>query len=334
MVVSSVGVAGGLERWCGWWRARRCSAVELFGWIAGSGRVFGEWVVRWRVGVGGSDRTRRRARWSRASRRRAGVGCVGRCGRSVRRCAAGCSGVVSVRRWRGRRRGRVLAPGEQVVGDEYGGQPGVVDGESARRQVGAAGVFEVADQSLGSSAAAVDRFEVGDVGVGLVGDERLEAVPVDIGERELGAGMGDLRDGRSSGSLPASRSTVDEVGDLGDLGVVAVVGAVGGDRRLPRRFGIAKHAARTGSVRSWPTRTARCVPGRRRRSRATAGRVGPGDHLHRRSGRSGAGRGPVEHADVIGGGVRPGVARSQHPGECFTGGVQKASSGWNPNPRL
>lgn len=33
-------------------------------------------------------------------------------------------------------------------------------------------------------------FEVGDVGVGLVGDEHLEAVPADVGEGVLGAGMG------------------------------------------------------------------------------------------------------------------------------------------------
>ena len=64
------------------------------------------------------------------------------------------------------------------------------------------GGFGVADLSFGAAAATVERFEVGDVGIGEVGDEHLEAVPVDVGEGELGAGMGIF----AAGDHPASRS--------------------------------------------------------------------------------------------------------------------------------
>ena len=121
------------------------------------------------------------------------------------------------------------------MGDHRGGQPGVVDVEVGGGQVGAAGVFQVADQFLGASATALECFEVADVGVGLIGDERLEPAPADIGERQLCARMGDLatHDHPGAGRPPLD---VDHRGDLGDLGVVAVVAAVIGDRWPPRLF--------------------------------------------------------------------------------------------------
>ena len=66
-----------------------------------------------------------------------------------------------------------------------------------------------------------------------VGDEHLEAVPVDVGEGELCAGVGFFAADDHPGAVGPARQ-VDQVGDLGDLGVVAFVGAVGGDRRPPR----------------------------------------------------------------------------------------------------
>ena len=83
----------------------------------------------------------------------------------------------------------VSAPGQQVVGAEHELQPGVVDRERVRWQVGEAGGFGVADLSFDAAASAVERFEVGDVGVGQIGDEHLVAVAVDVGEGELGAGV-------------------------------------------------------------------------------------------------------------------------------------------------
>jgi hypothetical protein len=69
-----------------------------------------------------------------------------------------------------------------------------------------------------------------------VGDEHLDAVPVDIGEGELGAAMGIF----TAGDHPTPRrppGQVDAIGDLDYLGVLAQLGAVSGDRSLPGSFG-------------------------------------------------------------------------------------------------
>ena len=68
-------------------------------------------------------------------------------------------------------------------------QPGGVDRERVGGQVGEPGGFGVADLSFSAAASAVERFEVGDVGVFEVGGEHLVAVPVDVGEGQLGAGV-------------------------------------------------------------------------------------------------------------------------------------------------
>src|ERR671910_2371387 len=100
--------------------------------------------------------------------------------------------------------GDASSPGEQVVSDERGGEPGGVDGEVGRGQVGQAGVFEVADQLLGPASTPLEGFEAGDVGVGLIGDEHLEAVTVEVGEGQLGAGVGFLAAGRGPGAVGAA----------------------------------------------------------------------------------------------------------------------------------
>ena len=41
-----------------------------------------------------------------------------------------------------------------------------------------------------------------------------------------------------------------------------------------------------------------------------------------------------EHGHVIGGGPGPGVARSQHPGQRFTGGVEIGQQRMEPEPAL
>lgn len=58
---------------------------------------------------------------------------------------------------------------------------------SPERQVAQAGGLGRPDTVLDAGVAAVTQLETGDVGIGLIGDERLEAVPVDIGEGELRA---------------------------------------------------------------------------------------------------------------------------------------------------
>ena len=76
-------------------------------------------------------------------------------------------------------------------------------------------VFGVADATFGAAAASVEGFEVGDVGVGEVGDAHLVAVPVGVGEGQLGAGVGILAASDHAGALGPARQ-VDQVGDLGD----------------------------------------------------------------------------------------------------------------------
>ncbi len=89
---------------------------------------------------------------------------------------------------------------------------------------------------------AVERFQVGDVGVGQIGDEHLVAVPVDVAEGELGAGVWEFaasdhpHPGRPAAAWAGVEDVGDEVADLGHLGVVTPVAAVGGDRWSPRLF--------------------------------------------------------------------------------------------------
>ena len=96
-----------------------------------------------------------------------------------------------------------------------------VHGVVAERELVHAGVLAGLDAVLDARVAAVARLQVGDVGVGLVGQDRLEAVPVVVGEGQLRAGVRALaahdhaRPGRPAGQVQA-------VGDLGDPGAVVV----------------------------------------------------------------------------------------------------------------
>jgi hypothetical protein len=81
---------------------------------------------------------------------------------------------------------------------------------------------------------AVQSFERSDVGVGLVGDEALEAMPVQIGERELRAGMRTL----ATADQPRPIRPIGKVDLAGQLGRPRPVTrlAVLAYRRPPRRF--------------------------------------------------------------------------------------------------
>ena len=94
-----------------------------------------------------------------------------------------------------------------------------------------AGVLVVADAVLDVRVLAVATLDLGDVLVGLVGEDRLEAVAVMVGERELRAGVRALApDDQSDPVAPGGQ--IDGVGDLRDLTVVAH-GAVLVQRRNP-----------------------------------------------------------------------------------------------------
>ena len=95
-------------------------------------------------------------------------------------------------------------------------------------------------------------------------------------------------------------------------------------------------ASRTGSVTGTPTEKNVCTPsvaqaadvGQERLACSRRCRCGSGRRC-RSGARRGSGRGPVEHRDVVGGGVRPGPSRAQDPGQGLAGvvaGTQKI--GW------
>jgi len=95
-----------------------------------------------------------------------------------------------------------LRPGDQVVGDQHEAEPDAVVLEVAEGQVGKTRVLVVADVVLDVRAGAVAALDDGELGVGLVGEDRLEAVTVVVGERQLrGAGA---RGARSPASPRAS----------------------------------------------------------------------------------------------------------------------------------
>jgi len=61
-------------------------------------------------------------------------------------------------------------------------KPRLVGLEIAERELGKAGVLELGDAVFDARVLAVQHFERGDVASGLVGDEALKAMPVDVGE--------------------------------------------------------------------------------------------------------------------------------------------------------
>jgi hypothetical protein len=114
-----------------------------------------------------------------------------------------------------------LGPGDQVVRDCDEREPDAVVLEVAERQVAQAGVLVVADVVLDAGAGAVVALEDGDVAAGMVGQDRLEAVPVVVAERQLRAGMRALTPDQEPGSGGPGRQ-VEPLGDLADLPVGAL----------------------------------------------------------------------------------------------------------------
>jgi hypothetical protein len=82
-----------------------------------------------------------------------------------------------------------LGPDDQVVRERHDLQPHLVVRERSERELRQAGVLVVADAVLDVRVLAVATLDLGDVLVGLVGKDRLETVPVVVGERQLRAGV-------------------------------------------------------------------------------------------------------------------------------------------------
>src|SRR5487761_1854715 len=94
--------------------------------------------------------------------------------------------------WHSGRQQELTGPGHQVGGHEHQLEPRLVGSEVAEGKVPQPGLLAAANPVLDAGVAAMEGLEIGDVRVGLVGDEDLVAGADGVGEAELGAGMGDL----------------------------------------------------------------------------------------------------------------------------------------------
>ena len=124
-----------------------------------------------------------------------------------------------------------LGPDDQVVREHHDLQPHLVHRERLERQLAQAGVLVVTDPVLNAGALAVTTFQDGDVRIGLVGEDRLEAVPVVVGERQLRARVRTLATDNQPGPIGPG-AEIEAVGDLDDFAVLAF-GAVLVQRRDP-----------------------------------------------------------------------------------------------------
>jgi hypothetical protein len=141
----------------------------------------------------------------------------------------------------------LLGPGDQVVREVHDLQPHLVVLELSEREVSESGVLVVADLVLGTGAGAVVTFDLGDL-AGVVGQDRLEAVPVGVGERELRPGMRALlADDHPAPRRP--RVQVEVVGDLAHLPVRSLL-AVLIEGRFPVGVGDLEDRRADRSVRS------------------------------------------------------------------------------------
>jgi hypothetical protein len=121
-----------------------------------------------------------------------------------------------------------LGPGEQVGGGQRQFEPHLGFVVAAAGQVAQSCCFAAADAVLDAGVGAVPHFQVGQLPGAGVGEERGEAVPVNIGESHLRAGVGsfaahdDPRPGRPFAQLeqaaefgdprPVTRLAIDVIG--------------------------------------------------------------------------------------------------------------------------
>lgn len=116
-------------------------------------------------------------------------------------------------------------------------QPHLVHRIVLEWELAQAGVFVVADAVLDMRVLTVAALQHRDVLVALVGQDRLEALAINVGEGQLRAGVRPLRpftpDDQPGPFRP--RAEVQAGGDLNDLPVVAFA-AVGVQRRDPASF--------------------------------------------------------------------------------------------------
>ena len=149
---------------------------------------------------------------------------------------------------------------------------------------------------------------------------------VDIGEGELGAGMGILASGDGPGARGPARQ-VDQVGDLGHLGALAEVAAVRGGGRDPGPTGETDNRLGHGLGQGLADTEAHValLAGVKKVVRA-AGRVGADNDFFFVGADRQLGQGRLEHHDVVPGGATAGVTGPQQPGQRLGGGVQDTTA--------
>jgi hypothetical protein len=124
-----------------------------------------------------------------------------------------------------------LGPDEQVVREADDLQPGLVHREVLERELAQTGRLVLTDAVLDVCVLAVPALDHADIGVGLVGQDRLEVVPVHVGERQLRAGVRPF----TADDHPATHRPCAEIElarDLSDL-TIATLAAVRVARRDP-----------------------------------------------------------------------------------------------------
>jgi hypothetical protein len=163
----------------------------------------------------------------------------------------------------------------------------------------------------------VPQLQPGNVRVGLVGQEHLEAVAVVVGKAQLRAGVGVLTAAQHPSPVrPAVQ--VDPAGQLAHLGAGAGL-PVGLDRGGPRRLGLREDRPADVGVDLHPQREPHAlvaqVPGE---PAAAAGAVGADQHRPLVAGA--LGQGEVDQLDQVGGVAGRGVARPQQARQRLAGG--------------
>ena len=136
-------------------------------------------------------------------------------------------------------------PRQQVARQAHRGEPGLVGGEIGGREMGQAGGFEVADDLLTPTSPAVQRFEKRDVRVREVGQAELIAIPVEVGEGELGSRMRDFAADQKAAARRLS-AQIDIGRHLRHLPHVPLRGTVGGHSRDPAQAAAARSSVSAG----------------------------------------------------------------------------------------
>jgi hypothetical protein len=191
-------------------------------------------------------------------------------------------------------------------------------------------------RSVDAGALTVAQLQPGQVGLGLVGEEHLEAVAVVVGEAQLGAGMGVL----ASADRPRARwpvAQVDPAGQLAHLGIgtdlaVSVPGCspagLGLDQDRLAHMLVDRHAEGEADLALVQ------VPGQ---PAAGPGAVAAHQDRLGMGGNGELGQGQLDQCDQVTGITSGGVAWSQQAGQRLTGGLaavqvgqQRVDTGWNP----